>query len=43
MAAAISIQGLTKRYVDVWQKEQVVAVDNLTLDVEDGEIFGFLG
>jgi ABC-2 type transport system ATP-binding protein len=43
MAAAISIQGLTKKYVDVWQKQEVVAVDNLTLDVEDGEIFGFLG
>lgn len=43
MAAAISIQGLTKKYVDVWQKQEVVAVNNLTLDVEEGEIFGFLG
>jgi ABC-2 type transport system ATP-binding protein len=43
MAAAISIQGLTKKYVDVWQKQEVVAVNNLDLDVEEGEIFGFLG
>ncbi len=43
MAAAISIQGLTKKYVDVWQKQEVIAVNNLTLDVEEGEIFGFLG
>src|SRR5262249_32470160 len=43
MAAAISIQGLTKKYVDVWQKQEVVAVNNLHLEVEEGEIFGFLG
>ena len=43
MAAAISIQGLTKKYVDVWQKQEVIAVNNLNLEVEEGEIFGFLG
>src|SRR5579864_6481139 len=43
MAAAISIQGLTKKYVDVWQKQEVVAVNNLNLEVEQGEVFGFLG
>jgi len=43
MAAAISIQGLTKKYVDVWQKQEVVAVNNLNLTVQEGEIFGFLG
>jgi ABC-2 type transport system ATP-binding protein len=43
MAAAISIQGLTKKYVDVWQKQEVIAVNNLDLQVEEGEIFGFLG
>jgi ABC-2 type transport system ATP-binding protein len=43
MAAAITIQGLTKKYVDVWQKQEVVAVNNLNLVVEEGEIFGFLG
>ena len=43
MAAAISIQGLTKKYLDVWNKREVVAVNNLNLTVEEGEIFGFLG
>jgi ABC-2 type transport system ATP-binding protein len=43
MAAAITIQGLTKKYVDVWQKQEVVAVNNLNLTVDEGEIFGFLG
>lgn len=43
MAAAISIQGLTKEYVDVWQSQRVIAVNNLNLTVEEGEIFGFLG
>lgn len=35
--AAIEIDGLTKRFDDV------VAVDDLTLQIEEGEIFGFLG
>ena len=35
--AAIEIDGLTKRFGDV------VAVDNLDLRIEEGEIFGFLG
>src|SRR5438876_5707885 len=43
MAAAVSTQGLTKNYLDVWNKAEITAVDNLTLDVEEGEIFGFLG
>jgi ABC-2 type transport system ATP-binding protein len=43
MAAAVSIQGLTKKYLDVWNKAEITAVDNLHLDVEEGEIFGFLG
>ena len=43
MAAAIEIQGLTKEYVDIWRKQKVSAVKNLTLTVEEGEIFGFLG
>lgn len=43
MAAAISIQGLTKTYLDVWSKSEITAVDNLDLQVEEGEIFGFLG
>src|SRR2546421_5320148 len=43
MAAAVSTKGLTKKYLDVWNKAEITAVDNLTLDVEEGEIFGFLG
>jgi ABC-2 type transport system ATP-binding protein len=40
MALAIRMEGLTKRF---FQRGEVVAVDHLTLDVEEGEIFGFLG
>jgi ABC-2 type transport system ATP-binding protein len=40
MAAAIQIDGLTKKFL---QRGEVVAVDNLTLEVQEGEIFGFLG
>ncbi|CCW34338.1 ABC-type multidrug transport system, ATPase component [Chthonomonas calidirosea] len=43
MTTAISIRGLTKKYIDVWQRQEVVAVNNLDLEVEEGEIFGFLG
>ncbi len=43
MAAAVSIQGLTKTYLDVWTKTEIRAVDNLALEVEEGEVFGFLG
>src|SRR5215210_6354531 len=40
MASAIDIHGLTKKFM---QRGEVVAVDHLTLQVEEGEIFGFLG
>lgn len=43
MAAAVSIQGLTKQYLDVWNKQTITAVDHLNLEVQEGEIFGFLG
>jgi ABC-2 type transport system ATP-binding protein len=43
MAAAVSIQGLTKKYLDVWNKAEITAVDHLNLEVEEGEVFGFLG
>src|SRR5258708_5775876 len=43
MAAAISIQGLTKNYLDVWNKTEITAVDRLNLEVEEGEVYGFLG
>ena len=43
MAVAVSTQGLTKKYLDVWNKAEITAVDTLDLQVEEGEIFGFLG
>ena len=43
MATAIKIEGLTKTYKLLWQKEPVNAVSDLHLEVHEGEIFGFLG
>jgi ABC-2 type transport system ATP-binding protein len=43
MAAAIEITNLTKQYPVPMKREVVNAVDNLTLTVGEGEIFGFLG
>lgn len=40
MAHALRMEGLTKKF---FQRGEVIAVDHLTLDVEEGEIFGFLG
>ena len=37
MEYAITVQGLTKRY------EDVTAVDHISFEVKEGEIFGFLG
>jgi ABC-2 type transport system ATP-binding protein len=44
MPAAIEIQNLTKDYeVGFWRKRKVRALDGLSLTVEPGQIFGFLG
>jgi len=43
MPAAIEIKNLTKQYPVPLKREAVNAVDNLTLTVDEGEIFGFLG
>jgi ABC-2 type transport system ATP-binding protein len=44
MSAAVEIQGLTKDYeVGFLRKRRVRALDGLSLAVEHGEIFGFLG
>jgi ABC-2 type transport system ATP-binding protein len=40
MSVAIRVEGLTKKF---FQRGEVVAVDNLSLEVQEGEIFGFLG
>jgi len=42
LAAAIEIQGLTKRFARPMGGE-LIAVNNLNLEVKEGEIFGFLG
>jgi ABC-2 type transport system ATP-binding protein len=42
--AAIEIDGLTKDYaLGFWRKRMRRSLDNLSLRVEEGEIFGFLG
>lgn len=43
MAPAIEIEGLTKVYKGLFGRSEVLAVDNLNLRVEQGEIFGLLG
>jgi ABC-2 type transport system ATP-binding protein len=44
MPAAIEIQNLTKDYeLGFWRKRKVRALDGLSLSVESGQIFGFLG
>ncbi|GAB4460864.1 MAG: ABC transporter ATP-binding protein [Armatimonadaceae bacterium] len=43
MSAAIEIKNLTKQYQVPFKREAVNAVDNLSIQVEEGEIFGFLG
>ncbi|HEV7902564.1 MAG TPA: ABC transporter ATP-binding protein [Pyrinomonadaceae bacterium] len=44
MPPAIEIDDLTKDYeVGFWRKRKVRALDGLSLAVEEGEIFGFLG
>src|ERR671933_52570 len=44
MSAVVEIENLTKDYeVGFWRKRRVRALDALSLKVEGGEIFGFLG
>jgi len=44
MSAIVEIENLTKDYeVGFWRKRKVRALDGLTLAVNEGEIFGFLG
>lgn len=40
---AVSTRDLTKRYSGLFGKRSVLALDNLSLDVHRGEIFGLLG
>lgn len=43
MSAAVSIQGVTKRFPGVRGGDEVVAVDDLDLEIRDGEFFSLLG
>lgn len=44
MTKIIEIENLSKDYeVGFWKKKKVRALDDLTLNVESGQIFGFLG
>ena len=44
MTVAIEIENLTKDYeVGFWRKRKVRALDGLSLTVEHGQVFGFLG
>ncbi len=43
MSAAVSIQGVTKRFPGVRGGDEVVAVDTLDLEIRDGEFFSLLG
>jgi len=39
----LELRGVTKIFRDFWLRPRVVAVDNLTLSLEKGEVFGLLG
>lgn len=44
MGTIIEIENLTKDYeIGFWKKKRVRALDGLTINVDDGQIFGFLG
>ena len=42
-AAAVSISGLTKHYPVPMRRQRVVAVKDLNLEVQEGEVYGLLG
>ena len=41
--SVISTRNLTKIYRDFWGRKKVTAVNSLSLDVKQGEVFGLLG
>jgi ABC-type multidrug transport system ATPase subunit len=44
MSAAVYIENLTKDYaVGFWRRRTHRALDRLSLSIEPGEVFGFLG
>src|SRR5436189_4436715 len=40
---AVQTRGLTKIYKDFWGRDKVRALDDLTLTINRGEVFGLLG
>lgn len=43
MDTVIEIAGLTKVYKDFWRRDKIRAVDDATMSVHSGEVFGLLG
>jgi len=43
MGVAVSIKNLHKVFPVPWKRERLVAVRNLSLEVQEGEVFGLLG
>ncbi len=41
--AAVAISRLTKHYPLPWRRRRVVAVDDLSLEIPEGEVYGLLG
>src|SRR6185295_5653270 len=41
--SAVHTEHLTKTYTDFWGRDKVRALDNLTLTIHRGEVFGLLG
>jgi len=39
----VAVQALTKTFKDFWLRTRAKAVDNVTFEIEQGEIFGLLG
>lgn len=43
MSEAIKLEGLVKEYRGAWRGKKTLAVDHVSLTVEEGEAFGFIG
>lgn len=43
MQSVVHTIGLTKVFKDFWRRDKVVAVQDLDLDIQPGEVFGLLG
>ncbi len=43
MSSVIQVEGVCKTYKAAWRKPEKKALDNISLAIEDGETFGFIG